>query len=460
MGNFGSSPLQTCLLAAVAGDASRVAFPSNPLYQIIAPRAYNLDFPVQPAAVTFPKSSVEVEKIVRCATQGGLKVQARGGGHSYGNYGARKSFLPSPTRLMSDSHEGLGGSDGAIVVDMKHFRDFSIDTVTQVATIGAGTPLQDVTRQLHNAGGRAMAHGTCPSIGIGGHATIGGIGPTSRMWGMALDHILEVEVVLANSTTIRASATKNPDVLFAVKGAGASFGIVTEFKVRTEPEPGSAVQYSYTFNLGNAGSNANLFKEWQSLISEPTLSRKFASVFTVSHNIAVVSGTYFGSKTEFDAFQLEHRFPNSTKSSAVEFTDWQGLVAHWGEKTFLQIITDVPAWFYSKSLSFSPQTLIPASGIDALFQYMMNQNSGTPAWFVIFDLVGGAINDVPTNATAYAHRNSLYWMQSYAATVGSVSQTTINFLDGINQVSSRRPCLELILARTPATSTHAFQTAK
>lgn len=314
---------------------------------------------------------------------------------------------------------------------MKNFRNFSIDPVTQIATIGAGTPLQDVTRKLHDAGGRAMAHGTCPSIGIGGHATIGGQGPTSRMWGMALDHILEVEVVLANSTTILASTTMNPDVLFAVKGAGASFGIVTEFKVRTEPAPCSAVQYSYTFGVR---SNADLFKEWQALISDPNLSRKFTSVFTVSHNTTVVSGTYFGTKAEFDAFQLEHRFPGSTRSSAVEFTDWTGLVAHWGEEAFLQLITDVPTWFYSKSLSFSPQTLIPASGIDALFQYLMNQTSGTPAWFVIFNLVGGAINDVQTNATAYSHRNSLYWLQSYAVTVGRVSQTTIDFLDGINNL--------------------------
>ena len=84
----GSSLLQICLLAAVAGDQSRVAFQSDPLYQISDVHPYNLNIPVQPAAVTFPKSSVEIENIVRCATQGGYKVQARGGGHSYGNYGA------------------------------------------------------------------------------------------------------------------------------------------------------------------------------------------------------------------------------------------------------------------------------------------------------------------------------------------------------------------------------------
>jgi len=69
---------------------------------------------------------------------------------------------------------GLGGADGAIVVDMNNFRNFTIDPVTQVATIGAGTPLKEVTQRLHNAGRRAITHGTSPTIGLGGHATIGG----------------------------------------------------------------------------------------------------------------------------------------------------------------------------------------------------------------------------------------------------------------------------------------------
>ena len=47
-----------------------------------------------------------------------------------------------------------------------------------------------------------------------GHATIGGLGPLSRLWGSALDHVLEVEVVLANSTITRASDTVNPDIFF------------------------------------------------------------------------------------------------------------------------------------------------------------------------------------------------------------------------------------------------------
>ena len=98
-----------------------------------------------------------------------------------------------------------------------------------------------------------------------GHATIGGLGPTSRQWGTTLDHIRGVEVVLANGTITYANENQNPDLYFvcvntslallyiyhflsqAIRGAGASIGIVTEFVFITHPEPGPSVRYSYTF---------------------------------------------------------------------------------------------------------------------------------------------------------------------------------------------------------------------
>ena len=80
-----------------------------------------------------------------------------------------------------------------------------MDESTHVATIGAGLLLGDVTELLYNAGQRSIAHGTCLQVGIGGHGTVGGVGPPSRLYGMTIDHIEEVEIVLANATIVRAS---------------------------------------------------------------------------------------------------------------------------------------------------------------------------------------------------------------------------------------------------------------
>jgi FAD/FMN-containing dehydrogenase len=79
-----------------------------------------------------------------------FQVVSRSGGHSY-------------------IANGLGGKNGSFVVDMSNFKTVSVDPNTQVATIGPGNRLGDVALALNNAG-RAMPHGTCPYVGIGGHS--------------------------------------------------------------------------------------------------------------------------------------------------------------------------------------------------------------------------------------------------------------------------------------------------
>lgn len=93
-----------------------------------------------------------------------------------------------------------------------------MDNETWKATMGAGHQLGDVSKKLHDNGGRAMAHGVCPGVGIGGHATIGGLGAMSRQWGSCLDHVLEVEVVTADGKIQRASEEQNSDLFFVSWG--------------------------------------------------------------------------------------------------------------------------------------------------------------------------------------------------------------------------------------------------
>jgi len=327
---------------------------------------------------------------------------------------------------------GIGGTDGAVVIDLKHFQKFEMDKDTWIATAGSGTLLGDLTTRMHNAGHRAMAHGTCPQVGIGGHATIGGLGPSSRLWGAALDHIIEMEVVLADSRIVRCDSTNNSDIFWALKGAGASFGIVTEFVLRTEPEPGEMVQYSYSFTVGSYASMASTFKTWQRFVADPKLTRKFTSEVIITEVGMIISGTYFGSKEEYDEFDMDARFPGNNDKKTVVFRDWLGMVAHWAEVEGLRLGGGLAAPIYTKSLTFNGCDLIPDKVIDDVFGYLDKVKKGTLIWFVIFDLQGGKVNDVGQAETSYAHRDALFYLQSYAVGVPKLTGKTKIFLRGIN----------------------------
>ncbi|KAJ5176363.1 FAD linked oxidase N-terminal [Penicillium canariense] len=406
--------LKTCLRDALT-DSGSVAFAGDPFYQVADVNRYNLNIPVTPVAVTSPTSSQQVAAIVQCAADNGYHVQAKSGGHSFGNY-------------------GLGGTDGAVVVDLKHLQQFSMDSTNWVATIGSGTLLGDVTQRLHDAGGRAMSHGTCPQVGTGGHFTIGGLGPTSRQFGAALDHIVEAEVVLANSSTVTASDTQNQDIFFAIKGAASGFGIVTEFKVRTEPESGTAVKYEYTLEVDSTEERASLFKKWQAYVANPKLTRKLASTLTLLEGSMIITGTFFGTEEEYNALDLGNQWGGAT-GSAIVFQDWLGLVGHWAEEAALELVGGVASNFYSKSTAWTPSNLMSSETIDELFNYIDSADKGTLTWFLLFDFQGGYTNDIPADATAYVHRDVLIWLQSYSINLlGSVTQTQINFLEQVNKL--------------------------
>lgn len=156
---------------------------------------WNLRCAPKPLAVVYALNAEEVSTVVTIAAKYGISVQPRSGGHSFGSY-------------------SLGGKDGALVVDLSKMNTVKVDQSTWKATIGGGTLLKKVTNELYNQGKRTIAHGTCPQVGIGGHATVGGQGPLSRMYGLTLDHVVEIEAVLADGSITRANKETNSDLFF------------------------------------------------------------------------------------------------------------------------------------------------------------------------------------------------------------------------------------------------------
>jgi FAD/FMN-containing dehydrogenase len=255
------------------------------------------------------------------------------------------------------------------------------------------------------------------------------------MWGTALDHVIGATVVQADGSLVQASATENADLFWAIKGAGASFGVVTEFEVITHPAITKTVVYSYTFSSRPFAPLAPRFMEWQALVSNPDLSWKFASQAIVSELGFIIYGTYFGTQAEFEALNLTMLLPNFPQPNVTVFDSWSGLVLDWAEEQGLEIGGGIPNAFYAKSLVFNVGETIPETGVKTFFDFLDTNSPGTLLWFGIFDLAGGYTNTIAEDATAYAHRDALFYFQGYVSgLLPPLSVTSLSFLENATAI--------------------------
>lgn len=330
-------------------------------------------------------------------------------------------------RLISFFFSALGGADGAIVVDMMYLSHVQVDSTTGIAKVGAGNKLKDVAEKLHAANGRYMPHGSSPTVGIGGHATVGGLGLHSRLDGTTLDTLQEAEVVLANGTIVRASSDENSDLFWAIRGAGASFGIVTEFTFQTKPEPKEVLNFAFTMASTDPASLSASFKAYHQITNDVDLDRRFSAAVVITKNQLQITGAFFGPQSDFDRINLESRIPGITERSVVAGLSWMEHM----NRTFDTISSIFPAQSYFAALDtcITRSTLPTNTSIDNMFQHVQTADSGSNNWFVLIDLYGGAVGDVAADATALPHRDMAYFFTPYAITDSVTNETTRNFIE-------------------------------
>jgi FAD/FMN-containing dehydrogenase len=263
---------------------------------------------------------------------------------------------------------------------------------------------------------------------------VGGAGYTWRQYGLTIDHLVEVEVVLADSSIVRASVEENPDLFFAVRGAGASFGIVTDFVFQTLPSPPEAISFSYLWNTTDAPSRAEIFKAWQAWSTGPSLSPEMQTILATTQDSIHMSGAYFGTLDEFNALGISDILPPAQQVSADSFTSFLEISQGWNGQLG-QSGREPPSFFYTKSSFFRPQTAIPDSVVDQLFDYLATADTGAESWVIEAQAGGGQNGAVPASATAFPHRDAIFVLFSYAATNGSVTATTTDFLDTLHALT-------------------------
>jgi FAD/FMN-containing dehydrogenase len=146
----------------------------------------------------------------------------------------RASGLPVAVRSGGHSFPGFSMADDALVIDLSLMKGVRVDPERRTARVQAGVLLGDLDRETQ-AFGLAVPSGIVTSTGVAGLTLGGGIGWIMRKHGLSIDQLISVDVVTADGEFVQASADRNPDLFWGVRGGGGNFGIVTEFEFRCVP---------------------------------------------------------------------------------------------------------------------------------------------------------------------------------------------------------------------------------
>jgi len=186
--------------------------PQDPSYEE-ARKLFNGMIDKRPGLIARCSDVADVMTAINCSREAGVPVAVRGGGHN----GA-----------------GLGSCDDGLVVDLSAMRGIRVDPAMRTVRVDGGCTWGDVDHATH-AFGLATVSGIISTTGVGGLTLGGGHGHLSRRYGLTIDNLLSVDMVLADGRFVTASDNQYPELFWAIRGGGGNFGVATSFLFQLHP---------------------------------------------------------------------------------------------------------------------------------------------------------------------------------------------------------------------------------
>lgn len=324
-----------------------------------------------PALVLLPRTSEEVADALGFARESGRPLAVRSGGHGLG---------------------GRSTNDGGVVLDLSRMDTVRVlDADAGRVLVGPGARWGNVAARLAKDG-LAISSGDHGGVGVGGLATAGGVGFLSRSYGLTIDHVRGATVALTDGRVVRTDATHEPDLLWAVRGAGDRVGVVTELEVDATHLGDVGIGH-VTVELDRDG---RALRRWVRHVAAAPRALTVNGWLLADHGRFVLQATAVVADDD----------PRVVEDLVAPLADLG--VRSYGARAALAPYPALvsPAHVHGnhgQSPNVTTNALLPVL-TPASARAVMDVVAHPSGPLVQLRSLGGAVNDVPPDATAFAHR--------------------------------------------------------
>lgn len=393
----------------------RVVLPGTDDYEA-ARRVYNGLIDKRPDVIAFCDGVEDVRRTVLFAREHDQLLAIRGSGHNVA---------------------GLGTIEGNILAVLTEMRGVRVDPTSRLARVGAGATWGHVDRECQ-AFGLATTGGIVHDTGVAGLTLGGGLGWLMGVAGLTCDNLTAVDIVLADGTVVCADDDSDPDLMWALRGGGGNFGVVTSFEYRLH-EVGEVQAGSLRFPLSNAVAALNVYASFAEECPDAiTVSPSLMTNESLGPHVSLDVCSLLGA-AETDARTAAFNALSGLAASSVRpmtYCDWQKSMRdpyRRGRRS------------YWKSLSMAS---LSRGVIEALVAGL--DTAPSPHALITVDHVHGLAQRVSAGATAYgerlpfvvlinanwddpkADRANVDWARELFSAIVEISDSTtayINYLD-------------------------------
>jgi FAD/FMN-containing dehydrogenase len=355
----------------------------------------------RPAVIVKCSGVADVVAAVNFAREHNVLLSVRGGGHNVA---------------------GNAVNDGGLVIDLSEMRGIRVDPTTRTARVQGGATWGDLDREAFLFG-LTTPGGVISSTGVAGLTLHGGWGWFRRKLGYSLDNLRSVDIVTADGQVRTASATENPDLFWAVRGAGSNFGVVTSFEFQLHPIGPTTFMAAALYSAANAG---DLLREIRAFmrttpdeVSVNTLlwsmpPAPFVPAELHGAPIVIAAGTYYGPADEGERILMPLR---QMGTPLVDFS-------HAAPYPDLQSGLD---WAFPKGQLYYWKSLYLNGLEDDVIDRIVELGASRPSPETAIELwqLGGAPSRVPAAATAFGRRDDPFLL-TVAATWNDPDQNRAN----------------------------------